>query len=234
MWEQVKQALVASTARFLTRFANLLPGLAALIIALLLSVVLAWILAAIVRRVLAGLHFDERLGQWGFSSLAEWSPMNSPTRLISRSVAALVMISGFLIGIAAFDLDWTYLFVQKMFAYIPDVLAALLVLLVGNVLARFLARSVLIGAVNLNLQYARLLSIGVKWIVIVLAFAMALEHLRIAPGIVELAFGILFGGIVLTLALAIGLSSKDLIGKSLERDVKKASTEPVEDPLRHL
>ena len=234
MWEQVKQALVDSTARFLTRFANLLPGLAALVIALLLSTVLAWILAGIVRRVLAGLDFDERLGRWGFSSLAEWSPMNSPTRLISRSVAALVMISGFLIGIAAFDLDWTYLFVQKMFAYIPDVLAALLVLLVGNVLARFLARSVLIGAVNLNLQYARFLSIGVKWIVIVLAFAMALEHLRIAPGIVELAFGILFGGIVLTLALAIGLSSKDLIGKSLERDVKKASTEPVEDPLRHL
>jgi hypothetical protein len=234
MWEQVKQALVDSTARFLTRFANLLPGLAALIIALLLSVFLAWILAAIVRRVLASLHFDERLGQWGFSSLAEWSPMNSPTRLISRSVAALVMISGFLIGIVAFDLEWTYLFVQKMFAYIPDVLAALLVLLVGNVLARFLARSVLIGAVNLNLQYARILSIGVKWIVIVLAFAMALEHLRIAPGIVELAFGILFGGIVLTLALAIGLSSKELIGKSLERDVKKASTEPVEDPLRHL
>ena len=234
MWDQVKQALVDSTARFLTRFANLLPGLAALIIALLLSAVLAWILAAIVRRVLAGLHFDERLGRWGFSSLAEWSPMNSPTRLISRSVAALVMISGFLIGIAAFDLDWTYLFVQKMFAYIPNVLAALLVLFVGNVLARFLARSVLIGAVNLNLQYARFLSIGVKWIVIVLAFAMALEHLRIAPGIVELAFGILFGGIVLTLALAIGLSSKDLIGKSLERDVKKASTEPVEDPLRHL
>jgi len=234
MWQQVKQALLDSTARFLTRFANLLPGLAALIIALLLSAVLAWILAAIVRRVLAGLHFDERLGRWGFSSLAEWSPMNSPTRLISRSVAALVMISGFLIGIAAFDLDWTYLFVQKMFAYIPDVLAALLVLLVGNVLARFLARSVLIGAVNLNLQYARFLSIGVKWIVIVLAFAMALEHLRIAPGIVELAFGILFGGIVLTLALAIGLSSKDLIGKSLERDVKKASSEPVEDPLRHL
>jgi Mechanosensitive ion channel, conserved TM helix len=234
MWEQVKQALVDSTARFLTRFANLLPGLAALVIALLLSAVLAWILAGIVRRVLAGLDFDERLGRWGFSSLAEWSPMNSPTRLISRSVAALVMISGFLIGIAAFDLDWTYLFVQKMFAYIPDVLAALVVLLVGNVLARFLARSVLIGAVNLNLQYARFLSIGVKWIVIVLAFAMALEHLRIAPGIVELAFGILFGGIVLTLALAIGLSSKELIGKSLERDVKKASTEPVEDPLRHL
>ena len=234
MWDHVKQALVDSTTRFLTRLANFLPGLAALIVALFLSAILAWILAAIVRRVLVGLRFDERLGRWGFSSLAEGSPMNSPTRLVSRSVGVLVIISGFLIGVAAFDFDWTYLFVQKVFAYIPDVLAALLVLLVGNVVARFLARSVLIGAVNLNLQYARFLSIGVKWIVVVLTFAMALEHLRIAPNIVELAFGILFGGIVLTLALAVGLSSKDLISRSLERDVKKASTEPVEDPLRHL
>jgi len=234
MWEQVRQALVDSTTRFLTRFANFLPGLAALILALFLSFILAWILATIVRRVLAGLNFDKRLERWGFASLAEWSPMNSPTRLVSRSIATLVILSGFLIGIAAFDFEWTYLFVQSIFAYIPNVLAALLVLLVGNVIARFLARSVLIGAVNLNVQYARFLSVGVKWIVIVLAFAMALEHLRIAPGIVELAFGILFGGIVLTLSLAVGLSSKDLIARSLERDVKKASSEPVEDPLRHL
>jgi hypothetical protein len=116
----------------------------------------------------------------------------------------------------------------------PAGLAALIVLFVGNVLARFLGRSVLIGAVNLNLQYTRFLSVGVKWIVIVLAFAMALEHLRIAPGIVELAFGILFGGIVLTLALAVGLNSKDLIAKSVECDVQKGSSEAVEDPLRHL
>ena len=234
MWQQVRQALIDSTARFLTRFANLLPGLAALVIALFLSVISAWILAAVLRRALSSLHFDERLERWGFAGLAEWSPMNSPTRLVSRSVAALVIVSGFLIGVSAFDFQWTSLFVQNVFAYIPAVIAALVVLLLGNVIARFLARSVLIGAVNLNLQYARFLSIGVKWIVIVLSLAMALEHLRIAPGIVELAFGILFGGIVLTLSLAVGLSSKELISKTLERDVKKAPSESVEDPLRHL
>jgi Conserved TM helix len=240
MWQQVKQALVDSTIHFLTRFASFLPGLAALIVALFLSAILAWILAAIIRRSLAGLHFDEQLARWGFPSLAEWSPMNSPTRLVSRSIAVLVMVSGFLIGIAAFDFEWASLFVQNIFAYIPNVLAALLVLLVGNIVARYLARSVLIGAVNLNLQFARFLSIGVKWLVIVLAVAMALEHLRIAPGIVELAFGILFGGLVLSLALAVGLGSKEFVTKSLERDAKKPSahprpSEPVEEnPLHHL
>jgi hypothetical protein len=235
MFQQAKQALVESTAHFLTRFASLLPGLAALIVALFLSAILAWILAIIVRRLLASLNFDERLRRWGFASLAEWSPMKSPTRLVSRSIAGLVIITGFLIGIAAFDFEGTYLFVESIFAYIPNVLTAVLVLLVGNIIARFLARSVLIRAVNLNLQYARLLSVGVKWLVIVLAVAMALDHLRIAPGIVELAFGILFGGIVLCLALAVGLGSKEFVSKSLERDAKKAGNESVEeDPLLHL
>src|SRR5262245_62470010 len=138
MWQQVKQASIDSTTHFLIRFANLLPGLAALVVALFLSMLLAWILATITRRILMSLHFDERLRRWGFASLAEWSPMNSPTRLVSRSIASLVIMTGFLIGIAAFDFEGTYLLVESIFAYIPNVLTAILVLLVGNIIARFL------------------------------------------------------------------------------------------------
>ena len=234
MWDQVKQALDQSTTKFLTGIADLLPGIVALILALLVSFVLAWILASVVRRLLASIHFDERLIHWGFPSVAEWSPMHSPTRLVSRTVVCLVILSGFLIGIAAFDAESTSLLVRSVFAYIPNIVGAMLVLLIGGIIASFLARSVLIGAVNLNLQYARLLSMGVRWLVNVLAVAMALDHLKIAPGIVDLAFGILFGGIVLTLVLAVGLNSRELVTKSLERDSKEASSESVEEPFRHV
>jgi hypothetical protein len=234
MWDQVNQALTQSTALFLTRLASLLPGLAALIVALLISVALACILAIVVRRLLTSLQFEQRLVRWGFSSLAEWSPMKSPALLMSQAIAYLVIFVGFLIGMEAFDAEWTSLFARSALAYIPNILGALLVLLIGSIIARFLARSVLIGAVNMNLQYARLLSVGVKWLVLVLAATMALEQLKIAAHIVELAFGILFGGIVLALALAVGLGSKDLVTKSLERDLKKASSEEIEDPLHHL
>jgi hypothetical protein len=234
MWSQVKEALAQSTARFLTRFASLLPGLVAVVVALLISLIVAWILAAVVRRLLLSMQFDERLAHWGFPSVAEWSPLKSPTLLVSRAIAALVILTGLLIGIAAIDADWTSQLARSIVAYIPNLLGAGLVLLIGTVVARFLARSVLIGAVNLNLHYARLLSLGVKWMVVVLTVAMALEHLRIAPGIVKLAFGILFGGIVFTLALAVGLGSKDLVTKSLERDAQKASSDNVEEPFRHI
>jgi hypothetical protein len=234
MWDQVKQALDQSTTKFLTELAHLLPGVVALVVALLISSVLAWILAIVVRRLLTGIHFDEQLNRWGFASLKEWSPMNSPTRLVSRTTACLVVIAGFLIGIAAFDAESTSLLVRSVFAYIPNIVGAILVLLVGSIVASFLARSVLIGAVNLNLQYARLLSAGVKWLVIVLAVAMALEHLKIAPSIVDLAFGILFGGIVLTLVLAVALNSKELVTKSLDRNAKESPSENIEEPFRHV
>jgi hypothetical protein len=38
---------------------------------------------------------------------------------------------------------------------------------------------------------------------------------------VELAFGILFSGIVLTLALAVGLGSRDLVSRSLESHTER-------------
>jgi hypothetical protein len=234
MWGEIKQALAQSTERFLTRFADLLPGTAALLVAVLISIVLGFLLAAIVRRILTSMQFDQRLAQWGFRSSSEWPLLKSPTLLISRAIAASIIVAGFLIGIAAFDAEWTSLLARSIFAYIPNMLGAVLVLVVGSVIARYLSRSVLIGAVNLNLNYARLLSVGVRWLVLVLTVAMALEHLRIATGIVELAFGILFGGIVFALALAVGLGSKDIITKSLERDAQKVSGEKIEEPFRHV
>jgi len=45
---------------------------------------------------------------------------------------------------------------------------------------------------------------------------------------VELAFGILFGGIVLTLSLAIGLGSRDLVSRSIEKNIEKPASRPVD------
>jgi len=52
---------------------------------------------------------------------------------------------------------------------------------------------------------------------------MVLDHLQVGGNIVELAFSILFGGIVLTLALAVGLGSRDLVSRSLENRVDRSA-----------
>ena len=123
---------------------------------------------------------------------------------------------------------------NELYPYLTHLVSAVLLLLAGTIAARFLSRSVLIGAVNMNLQYARLLSQGVKWLVLVLTVAMVLDHLGIAGGIVELAFGILFGGIVLALSLAIGLGSKEIVSRSLEHDGIRHPEESSSRPVSHF
>jgi hypothetical protein len=234
MWDQVGQTLRESTVRVLSRMAGLLPGALALVVAVLISAAIAWAAAIVLRRILARVNFDERLGRWGFKAFAEWSPRESPALLVTRAVSWSIVLVGFTLGLAAFDAALSSRLAFSLFAYLPNLLTAILLVIVGGIVARYLARNVLIAGVNMRLQYARFLSIGVKWMVMVLAVAMALEHLRIGSSIVRLAFGILFGGIVLALALAVGLGSKELVTRSLERESDRAATANAEEPFRHI
>jgi hypothetical protein len=102
---------------------------------------------------------------------------------------------------------------------------------VGGVLARYLARAVLIGAVNMGVQYARLLSLTVRWLVLIVATAMALDHLGIGRTVLLLAFGIVFGGVVLAIALAVGLGARDVVSRELARQLREPARD---DKLDHV
>src|SRR6202044_2917014 len=169
---------------------------------------------------------------------------NSPTAIVARGSFWVFVLVGLIIGVSAFDASYATAAVLpiSLLPYLTHAVGAIFLLIAGTLVARFLARSVLIGAVNAQLQYARFLSLGVKWLVLVLTAAMVLDHLQVGGNIVELAFGILFGGIVLTLSLAVGLGSRDLVSRSLESRVEHPGERPhipeepasASSPIRHF
>jgi hypothetical protein len=220
MWQQVELALSQSAHRALVTLANFLPGLLALLLAIFILTVVGAVLAALLRRVLTALRFDDRLTRSSVIPL-EWAPSHSPTLLITRVAFWGSVVLGCLIGISAFDAAYAGNSQMSFFLvpYLTHSVGAILLFMVGTLIARFLARTVLIEAVNARLSYARFLSLGVKWLVLVLTTAMVLDHLEIGGTVVDLAFGILFGGIVLTLSLAVGLGSRDIVSRSLEKNV---------------
>ena len=236
MGQQIEFALRQSVHRILLMLVSFLPGVLAFLLALLVFSLVGLGLAALLRRLLTSLKLDERLSSTNVmgspSGLSDLLPANSPTLLFSRIALWVCVLCGIAVGISAFDASYA---VDSRFSstvllpYFTHTTGAILLLLVGGLLARFLSRSVLIGAVNAQMQYARFLSLGVKWLVLVLAAAMALDHLQIGGTIVELAFGILFGGIVLTLSLAIGLGSRDLVSRSIEKSMERP---PASAPLQ--
>jgi hypothetical protein len=222
-------SLQESVYRVLALLVSLLPGLLAFILAVgLLSLIgmgLSWVL----RKILVASKFDERLARNRASGIADWAPSHSPTALVGRVTFWTCVILGLVVGIYSLDVSYSAtgsLLSASLLPYLTHAVGAILLLFFGNLIARFLARTVLIGAVNNGFTYARFLSMGVKWLVLVLTAAMVLDHLQIGGAIIELAFGILFGGIVLTLALAIGLGSRDLVSRSLDKVTDRPPANP--------
>ena len=234
IWHHMSDALYQSLYRVLSLLIAILPGILAFFVALAVLTLIGMGVSAVLRRGLTAAKFDDRLAR-NRSTGADWTPSAAPTEIVARSAFWICVLLGMVIGVSSFDasLATGSTLPFSLLPYLTHAVGAILILIAGNLIARFLARSVLIGSVNAQLQYARFLSLGVKWLVLVLTAAMVLDHLQIGGTVVEIAFGILFGGIVLTLSLAVGLGSRELVSRSLERNVERPgdrTTGPIPTP----
>ena len=218
----IDDALIGSFKRVLINLAHFLPAVLALLVAIAVFALLGAGLSWLVRRLLTRVRFDERAGSANAAGVADWSPSHSPTLLVGRVVYWATVLLGVVVGVSAYDSATYSSHLAPFFLpYLGRSVGAFLIAIVGTLTANYVSRSVLISAANARLQYARMLSVGVKSLVFVFTIAMVLDHLQIGRAIVELGFGILFGGIVLTLALAIGLGTKEIVARSIERNTER-------------
>lgn len=214
MWDKTKQIFLESIERTLAAIAGFLPALLAMVLLLIASTLVALLVRYIVLRLFIRAKLDQRLRAWGVAAPASQGHVN-PSVTIARFVFWTVTTLGFLVGLSAFDATGTA--AKQLLAYLPKALAGLAVFVVGLAGSRAIERSVLIGAVNAGLSSARLLGLGARWLVVILAAAMGLEQLGVGGTILVVCFATLFGGIVLALSLAVGLGARTTIARSLAR-----------------
>ncbi len=229
MWQRVQQAFSDALERAAVGAARILPGLVVLAVVLGASFAVASAMRAALRRACRAIGLDRRAHGWGLGDAQEVLPARSITAVVAGVGFWAVILAGFLIGLQVFDT--TTELAMRALAYLPQVLVALLLFGVAFPASRFLERAVLISAVNMQLRSARLLSMGVKWLVLVFGASMAMEHLGIGGMLVTISFSILFGGIVLGVALAVGLGSREEVRRAWdERHDRREAT----DELHHL
>jgi len=235
MWEQVKESFVQSFGRVAAAAAGLVPGVVAMALVLVVSLVLATAVRLMARRFLTGIGFDRLVHRWGLTAADEWPPSRTPTAVAARLGFWTLVVLGAVVGLTAFDATLARELALRLLKFLPQVFAAGAIFVVGLVAARFLERNARIGAVNMQLRSARALSLAVKWLVIFLATAMALDNLGIGGSIVAISFGIVFGGVVLAAALAVGLGARDAVARALERKrQEEGEPEKDQDAVRHL
>src|SRR4051812_2603389 len=193
-------------------FGELIPALLGALVIVFAGYLLAKLLERGVDRFLRRIGLNAMLERGGVMEAMERSGAQlNPGRVISKLVFWLVMFAVILIAANALGLESLASVFGELVSYIPSVIAAIVIILVGIVLGQFVGGLIAASAVALHggRALARVGSGGV----ILLPVFMELQELGIATDIVTTAFAILFGAIALAGALAFGLGNRDLAGE---------------------
>ncbi len=217
------------------RLATLGPNILAMLVILLTGILAAGGVHFVLKLMLPRLGFDRFAQRAGLSVILQKGGVRRHPSAALAALLAWALLAVFVVlGIGALNLEFAMDLVSKTFAYLPQVIIAAALLLLGALVSAFLRRSVLVAAVNAGLPSARLLAGGVHTALMVLFAAMALEHLGVGRQVILVSFTILFGGVVFALSLAFGLAGRDLARGFLESLVKNPDQEGTRDELRHL
>jgi hypothetical protein len=209
-----------------------LLGMLALV---LLGLLVGWLAKQVVYRVLRILRFDRLCARLGVGQEIErMGFVHSCSYLAGQVVQGMVILTALLAGLNALGTPMTRNLVERFFLYLPHFLAALVILLVGTLVSRFLGRSVLIAAVNAGMPAARLLAGLTRVFIMVLTVVAALDEFGISRTTIIVTFAILFGGVVTAGAIAFGLGARDLARELLQSQFRPPAEPEAEDQMRHL
>jgi len=212
-----------------------MPGVLAMLALVVLGAVLGWIGSALVRRLAHAGDLDRRSREWGLThALARAGVYRTPSELLRLIVFWGVFVIFATMGIDALAIPGAPGATRTLMHLLPRTLSALLILVVGWLAANFLGQAALIAAVNAGLPEARLLARAARWLVLLFAFATALTEIGIGRGMILVAFGILFGGLVLALAVAFGLGGRHLARHILERGRRRERETRDRETISHI
>lgn len=234
MKEMIVQELTKAMHQLAEAFAHFVPRLIVMLIIIVAGWAIASLLRLIVRSILRVTGFERLSQKAGAARLLTQAALPSSSELLSRLVFWLVWLGFILLGINALGILGLQGHISQLFLYLPRILVALLIVFFGLVVASFLSRAALLAAVNANSPSARLISGFVHFAVVILAIAMAFEQLGLAQQTILAAFSILFGALMLGLAIAFGLGGQDLARRALERRFAPPSKIEREDDLSPL
>jgi hypothetical protein len=222
---EVTTVVTGAWNAFATKITAFLPELIGAIIIFVAGWIIARLVKLAVEKLLKLVRFNTATEKTGVRAfLKKGEIVKTPSEIVGSLVYWFIMI---LVIIASFDalgLPIVSDLLNSIFLYIPNVVAAIIVLVLGLLLGNLLAAVVRTAASNAGLKNAEGLGKLSLYAIVFFSAAIALIQLGIGEEIVVSAFGIGFGAAALAMAIAFGLGGKDVAAEYLKRWLEEKKT----------
>src|SRR5919199_1671350 len=218
--------MIESLRAGLTAFFAFIPQLIGAIIILIVGYIVARVLQAVFARVLQAVGFVRWMERGGIKQFFDRAQTReTPATVLGRLVFWFVFIIAITMAADALGIRQVSAVLAQLIAYIPNIIAAILILVLAALLANFLA-GIVRGATGSDL----LASIA-RYAIIVYAVFAALTELGIAVQLTAPTFLIVLGAVALAAAIAFGFGAqgvaRDIVEKAYDerRDEAKQTVQ---------
>jgi hypothetical protein len=229
----IANAIRQAGTNFVESLALFLPRVVTTLAIILVGWLIAMLLRTLVRSFLGWVRINVAAERFGVGPLLRTADLPPADALVGAIVFWLVWLGFLLSGIDVLGFESLQGLVESFWAFVPRLLLAVLILVVGFVVANFAWRATLLAAVNARVPSPRLLSGAVRWLILILTGAMALEQIAVARTVVLTAFAIAFGALSLAVAIAFGIGGGGIAKRILEHQFPEQQRSSA-DEISHL
>jgi len=207
-----------SVERGFTEFFAWLPALLGALAILVIGYFVAKVVSGLVWRGLHRVGFDRTLHAGQGGSFVQ-KITSSPSKLIGTIAFWAVLLGAISLAVSVLGIEALTNFVAAIYAYLPNVLAALLIFLVASAIAAGVAT--LVTKTMGGTALGKIVATAAPILVMTIATFMILDQLMIAESIVTITYAGLIGAIALGSALAFGLGGRDVAKEMLQGAYEK-------------
>lgn len=210
--------VVTSLQDLWMRFAGFVPNLIGALIVLIIGLVVAAGLGTLVEKIFDAVKLDKFLVRLGLSPYFERAGLRlRGAHFLGKLVYWFVVVAFLLAASDSLQLYALSGFLNDVLAYLPNVIAAVLIMLATVVLGNFFKRVVSASVLSARLHAAHFLGTLAWWSVVVFGFLTALVQLQIAASIINTVITGFIAMLAIAGGLAFGLGGRDyatyLLGK---------------------
>jgi hypothetical protein len=214
------EAVTGPAASMLSMILAALPSIFGAALVIIFSYVIARMVAGLITNLLTSIGFNAVLAWLGLGK----EPVEgerTPSQIAGYLVMVAIMLFASIEALQLLGFSSVAELVTRFTAFAWQVVLGLVIFGLGLYLAKLAAKTIQATGVS----QARLLSVAARIAILVLAAAMGLREMGVANEIINVAFGLVLGGIAVAAALAFGLGGREIAAQELKDWVESVKRE---------
>jgi hypothetical protein len=202
-------------------FTEVFQSIFVMIIVMIGGIIVSWFIKKLLARLLILFRFDKWANEAGLINFLQKGGVKTlPSIVISKIVFWIFIVVFFSFGLNFIGITQFTEYASRVSSALPLIVVSIVIIIIGIILSNFISRVIYLACENANIKYGDPIAKGVRIFLFIITFGIVFEYIGVGNTIITISFLIIFGGIIMTLSLALGIGMSNVVGDLIKERLR--------------